>query len=106
MLFVIFQMIHGNAEYPCCKCAVSPERGQVGNHFQQNVLGRILCIRKGAKHPKRQTEYHILHLGHKRFEGFFIPRCGLVNQSLQFFLRFFIHKILPPAILDHALLPV
>ena len=52
VLFVIFQMIGSNAEYPCCKGAVASERGQVRNHFQQDILCGILRIRKCAQHPQ------------------------------------------------------
>ena len=73
MLFVVNQVIGGDAEHPGGKRALPPERGQVGDHLQQNVLGRVLGVGKCPQHAQRQIEHHVLEVENDPFQGLLIP---------------------------------
>ena len=94
MLLIVFQVVGRNAEHPGGERALPLERRQVGHDLQQNVLGRVLCIRKCPQHPQGKVEYQILHAAEYRLQGLFVPRNRLLDQCRHFFIRQFTHGLL------------
>ena len=55
MFFVILQMVSRNTEYPCCKGTVASKRRKVCNHFQQDILRGVFCVRKDKLNTRSCT---------------------------------------------------
>ena len=92
MLFVILEMVYGNAAYPGGEGALTFEGGQMGHNLQKDVLGRILRVMERAQHPQGQIEYQILHTRQYRLQRGLIAGCGLSDQRRQLLLFFCVHK--------------
>ena len=55
----------------------------MGDHLDQNLLGVILGVLPGPRHPQGQSEHRVLDSTHNPLKGLLIPVFSLSNPLFQ-----------------------